>query len=135
MDLDVNRLRAVFARYPQIWAVYLFGSVAEGRARPDSDVDLGVVLRPGMEPPSKLDLLTDLVKAGYERVDLVFLPPRMDDPVLAFEVVRHHRVVYATPDFDHGALFSKALRMREDLLHLLAVHRRAYKERVLGGKN
>lgn len=32
------------ARHTSIEAAYIFGSVAEGRARPDSDIDIGVLL-------------------------------------------------------------------------------------------
>ncbi len=130
-----ERLKTVFARYPQIWAVYLFGSWAEGRARADSDIDLGVVLRPKTPPPDKLDVLTDLVKAGYENVDVVFLDPaEIRDIVLWFEVVRHNRVVYATEDFDRGTLFSRIVRMYWDFLPILEIQRRAYKERILHGQ-
>ncbi len=130
-----ERLKGVFARYPQIWAVYLFGSRAEGRARADSDVDLGVILRPGASPPDKLDVLTVLVKVGYENVDLVFLDPAdIRDIVLWFEVVRHNRVVYATEDFDRGTLFSRIVRMYWDFLPILEIQRRAYKERILHGQ-
>ncbi|MCD6290839.1 MAG: nucleotidyltransferase domain-containing protein [Anaerolineae bacterium] len=132
---DVNSLKNIFRRYPQVWAVYLFGSMAEGRARRGSDVDLGIVLRSGAPRPDKLDVLTDLVKAGYENVDVVFLDPAaINDIVLWFEVVRHNRVIYATDDFDRGALFSKIIRMYWDFLPTLEVQRQAYKERILGGQ-
>lgn len=132
---DEENLARVFARYPQIWAVYLFGSAAEGRARRDSDLDLGVILRPGAAPPDKLDLLTDLVKAGYENVDLVILDPAdIRDIVLWFEVVRHNHVIYAAEDFERGTLFSRIVRMYWDFLPILDVQRRAYKERILHGQ-
>ncbi len=132
---NVRSLQTVFARYPQIWAVYLFGSRAEGRARQESDVDLGIILRPGSPRPNKLDVLADLVKAGFENVDVVFLDPSaIRDIVLWFEVVRHNKVVYASEDFDRGALFSKIVRMYWDFLPVLETQRKAYKERILGGK-
>ena len=34
----------VVARHPDIQAAYIFGSVAQGRARPDSDIDVAVLL-------------------------------------------------------------------------------------------
>ena len=80
-------------------------------------------------------MLTDLVKAGYENVDVVFLDPAaINDIVLWFEVVRHNRVIYATDDFDRGALFSKIIRMYWDFLPILEMQRQAYKERILGGQ-
>ena len=39
-----DRLRKVFAGFPEVEAVYLFGSMAEGRARAGSDIDLGLVV-------------------------------------------------------------------------------------------
>jgi predicted nucleotidyltransferase len=36
-----------FKRQPQVCAVYLFGSYAKERSGPTSDVDIGVVLKPG----------------------------------------------------------------------------------------
>ncbi len=134
-DEDYTALARIFRKYPQIWAVYLFGSHAEGNARPDSDVDLGVILRPGSSPPDTLDLLANLVKAGYEKVDVVFLDPwTFETFVLWFEVVRHNRVIYAAEDFDRGELFSKIVRMYWDFLPILETQRRAYKERVLYGQ-
>ena len=38
-----RRIADVFGHFPEVLAVYLFGSVAEGRAGPHSDLDLAVV--------------------------------------------------------------------------------------------
>ncbi len=38
-----KRLAEVFGRFPEVLAAYLFGSMAEGRAGPHSDLDLAVV--------------------------------------------------------------------------------------------
>ncbi|MHB1283971.1 MAG: nucleotidyltransferase domain-containing protein, partial [Metallibacterium scheffleri] len=37
-----SQLRAVLARHPQVNFAMLFGSLARGTARPDSDLDLAV---------------------------------------------------------------------------------------------
>ncbi|MCC9078781.1 nucleotidyltransferase domain-containing protein [Litorilinea aerophila] len=130
------QLAAVFSRYPEIQAVYLFGSHAEGRATSRSDLDLAAILRPHTPPPDKLDLLTDLVRAGFEQVDLVFLDPAdIRDIVLWFDVVRHNRVIYAVEDFDRGQLFSKIARMYWDFVPILERQRRRFKERILGGQS
>jgi uncharacterized protein YutE (UPF0331/DUF86 family)/predicted nucleotidyltransferase len=39
---------ALHARFPEIIALYLFGSRAEGSARPDSDIDLAVLTAPAV---------------------------------------------------------------------------------------
>lgn len=123
-------LAPILRRHPKVRAAYLFGSVAEGRARPDSDIDVGMVCSDalGLE---RLDLLAELSDAGLERVDLAEL--RDDDLVLRFEAVRPNRLVYATADFDHGSYFSRTLREYWDLQPYLQRQRDAMKRRLLHG--
>ena len=44
MKVDCSALRRFFQGRPEVLWAYLFGSHAVGRARPDSDVDIGVYL-------------------------------------------------------------------------------------------
>jgi hypothetical protein len=129
---DLDALPAIFRNYPDVQAVYLFGSTAEGRARDDSDLDLAVVPRSGSCRKRRLEMLTDLTRAGFDNVDLVFLDT--DDLVLKYEAVRQNRVVYQTEDFDRGAMYSKVVRMYLDFLPYLEVQRKAYKRRILHDK-
>lgn len=126
-NLDV--LPAVFRKYPDVQAVYLFGSAAEGRMRADSDIDLAVVPLSGACRERRLEMLADLTRAGFDNVDLVFLDT--DDLVLKYETVRQNRVVYQTDDFSRGEMYSKVVRMYLDFLPYLEVQREAYKRRIL----
>ena len=69
---------------------------------------------------------------GLDNVDLVTLDA--DDVVLRFEAVRPNRLLYARPEFDHGAFFSKVIREYFDLLPFLERQREAYKKRLGHGK-
>ncbi len=129
MTLDIQALRSVFERYPGVQAVYLFGSYAERKAQADSDVDLAIVPEDASVPEQRLDILTDLVRAGFERVDLVFLSN--DDLVLLYEAVRHNFIVYQKPDFDRGGFYSYVIRRYFDFLPYLERQRAAYKRRLL----
>jgi hypothetical protein len=128
-------LRAVFSRYPKVRAVYLFGSSATGRTHRESDLDLTVLPHnAGVRDSAgvrdrKLEMLTDLARAGFCDVDLVFLDT--DDIVLKYEAVRQNRLVYATKDFDRGATYSLIVRQYLDFLPYLEVQRAAYKRRLL----
>jgi predicted nucleotidyltransferase len=77
-------------------AALVFGSQATGQARPDSDVDIAVVLDALPPPSERKDLLWSLLGAlgkelGSDRIDLVLLNDA--PPKLAFDVLKHGRVV------------------------------------------
>ncbi|HVS03244.1 MAG TPA: nucleotidyltransferase domain-containing protein [Thermoanaerobaculia bacterium] len=89
-----DRIRRFFEEHagPEVVAVYLFGSHAEGRAHRESDVDLGVLLDRDRLPSEKERFETRLRLAGQlegrlgtGRVDVVIL----DDapPTLGREIV------------------------------------------------
>ena len=129
---SLERLTGVFEKYPDIQAVYLFGSVAVGKMRPESDLDLGIVPRNKSLRQKRLAILTDLARRGFCNVDLVFLDT--DDIVLKYEVVRLNRVLYQTEDFDRGAMYSKVIRQYLDFRPYLEIQREAYKRRILSGQ-
>lgn len=128
MSPDLNRLGGPFARFPAIQAVYLFGSAATGAVHAESGLNLALVLRHGAPPIPKLDLLAALTQAGFCNVDLVIL--NTASIVLKHEMVRHHKLVYQTPDFDHGTFFSIVIRQFLDFRPYLEVQRQAYKSRM-----
>lgn len=122
----------VFSKYPHIQAVYLFGSWAEGRARPDSDVDLAILPRRGEARPDKLEILADLAERGFCDVDLVFLDT--PDVTLKHQAVRLNNVIYAAPDFERGETYSRVIREYLDFKPYLDVQREAYKRRLLNAQ-
>jgi uncharacterized protein len=130
-DLDWEILRKVFQGYPEVQAVYLFGSHATGRLHLDSDVDLAVVPANPTARARKLDILTDLARSGFCEVSLVFLDTA--DVVLRYEAVRHNRLIYSSKDFDRGAYYSKLVREYLDFGPCLEVLREAYKIRIIDG--
>src|SRR5438552_3934793 len=75
----------------EILAAYVFGSVASGRTRKDSDVDVAVLLRDGISPSRsfqfRLKLMADLgAKLHRSDVDVVILneaPPLLAHRVLS----------------------------------------------------
>jgi len=127
--LDLEKLAAVFRAYPEINAVYLFGSHARGQANRHSDIDLAIV--PGSGDISddirrkQLDILTDLVRAGYSNVDLVFLD--CTDIVLKYEAIRDNILIYARDEFDPGSYCSLIIRQYLDFQPYLKMQREAYK--------
>ena len=58
---------------PQAWAIYAYGSFARGDERPDSDLDVAVLLPPKAQIPDKLGLMAELSRAVGREVDIVNL--------------------------------------------------------------
>lgn len=126
---DLDLLPGIFKKYPDVQAVYLFGSVASGKANSQSDIDLAIVPRDSSLRDKKLDILADLTRSGFNNVDIVFLDIR--DIVVRFEAVRQNRLIYCAPNFDAGSFFSLTIRQYFDFLPYLKIQREAYKHRIL----
>ena len=106
-------------------AAYVFGSVGRGEERPDSDVDVAVLLAEA--PPATLEGLRGDLAEALERlvgrdVDLVILNGAPAD--LVHRVLRDGRLVLET---DRGARVRFEVRRRQeyfDLLPILEEYRR-----------
>ncbi len=58
-----QQLRDILANYPQIELAILFGSMANGRATPQSDIDLAVQADKPLDATLKMALIGDLAEA------------------------------------------------------------------------
>ncbi len=132
MNPPLTNLPKILKKFPVIQAAYIFGSVATGKARNDSDLDLGIIPRSAEIHQQRMDILYELAKAGFSNVDLVFLDT--DDIVLKYEVIRQNRLIYQAADFDRGATYSLIVRQYLDFLPYLKTQRQAYKRKILNGK-
>ena len=109
-------------------AVYLFGSQATGKARPDSDVDLGVLFTKAPERTLaglNLDLAGELELAVMRPVDLVVLNHAPVD--LIHRVLRDGILVAEMDKSARIAFEVKARNEYFDLLPYLEQYRRAQK--------
>lgn len=131
MKQKIN-FKQFFKNYPDIQAVYLFGSSVTGREHDESDVDLAIVPRDQKVREKKLSILTELAREGLDNIDIVFLDT--DDIVTKYEAVRQNRIVYQTNDFDRGAMYSITVRRYLDFEPYLRVQRKALKRRILDDK-
>ena len=127
-----RRLASVLREFAEIDAAFLFGSVAEGRSREHSDIDIALVPNdPGLRA-RRLDILTALAKQGFDNIDLVVLDT--DDVVLNYEAVRPNCLVYARKGFSRGLYYSRRVREYFDFLPVLNTQREAYKRRLQRGQ-
>jgi uncharacterized protein YutE (UPF0331/DUF86 family)/predicted nucleotidyltransferase len=100
--MDVSLFEQWCHKY-DIEMVILFGSQAKGLARPDSDIDLGILLaKHPISVEEELQLCMDLVGAVQTgKVDMVIL--NHADPFLCYEAACHGIAIYeGNPStFDH----------------------------------
>jgi uncharacterized protein len=83
MPALLDRLRDALAGFPSVRLAVVFGSVARGEERPESDVDLGVRLDPDSSA-LRHEVEAALGRAAGREVDVVFLDEA--PPLLRFEV-------------------------------------------------
>lgn len=102
---------------PKIQAAWLFGSGHTGRARPDSDVDIGLLTSEPLTTEELIDLAGRLERElGVERVDLVELEAA--SPVLAFEAISGRSLLNRDPH-RVAAFVSLTSRIYEDTMATL----------------
>jgi uncharacterized protein len=93
IEVDDTALAAICDRYG-IAELTVFGSQARGTARPDSDIDVLYVLRPGRKLGWEIEQLAeDLARLFGRKVDLVSL--RAMHPRLKPVVLADARLLYA----------------------------------------
>ncbi len=132
MSLMIERFpKEKIAQYPEIEAVYLFGSQAAGTARTDSDYDFAVVLKHGSKVDIKFELLTILTEAGFDEISVVVLDD--SDPYLNFQAVKHNKLLFKKPDFNQHEYYSLTVRKYLDIEPYLARQRKELKARMLNG--
>lgn len=135
MNLDENlpALRDLFVRQGVVLA-YLFGSQAEGTARPSSDVDFAILLPPGTPRAQFFDARLSLINAVMDelhtdKVDLVILNEA--SPLLMHQVVKFGRVIYEDPVTQPAIdFYVYALSRYSDSEHYRQLGHRYLRERI-----
>ena len=121
----------------EVRAALLFGSQATGGARPDSDIDVAVLLDVDSGKPSTQThwvrrLLAALHRElAADRVDLVILNGA--PPALAFQVLKHGRVALERDRRDLHRFRVRTYSAHADYEPVERLFRAATKQRALAG--
>ena len=130
---QLTALQQTFPRH-HITLAYLFGSRAEGRARPSSDTDIAVLLPYNHFKALTLDSRVNLINAifdalGTENADVVILNEA--HPLLAYEVIKHGKILYEDPKTRPSAEYAVyALNQYLDTKPLRGLQNQYFAERV-----
>ncbi len=95
----VARIREVLRAHPRVLRAELFGSVARGEARPDSDVDLVMHYAPGTDILDTADVGADLEERLGRPVSLLSArvlenPPEKSMALLARYIEPDRELIY-----------------------------------------
>jgi uncharacterized protein len=122
-----NQLRELFARFPQITLVVLFGSIASGSYREDSDLDIAVSAQSPLNQEEKIALVSALAESTGRAIDLIDLNS-VTEPLLG-QIVQHGRRILGG-DTLFGQLIYRHLIEHADFMpyrtRLLAERREAW---------
>ena len=108
-----DQLREVLARFPGVVLAVLFGSLALGRQRPDSDLDIAIATRQALTAPEKIALIEALAQCTGRPIDLIDLKVVVE-PLLG-QIVRHGRRLLGS-DSAYGQLISRHLFEQADFM-------------------
>jgi predicted nucleotidyltransferase len=140
MPLNIEALVNCLAAQPDVLAAYLFGSYATGKARPESDVDVAVLLSGTDEMERferRLRLMGEVEEAlGRRPADVVVLNDA--PPLLAHQVLRHGRLIFERDRAARVEFEVRAGQVYTDLAPMRQFFREALfhevKEAGLGGR-
>ena len=112
MDLN-KRIQKVLAQHGGIRLAILFGSLAKGRATPESDLDLAVLMDVPLSAETKMALIGDLSQAMGRPVDLIDLSVT-GEPILG--QILKYGVRLLGSDTDYAELIKRHLFDEADFM-------------------
>ena len=118
----------VLARHPSIVVAILFGSLATGRNRNDSDLDLAVASTTPLDPQTRLQLIEELAVGLGRPVDLIDLA-QTHGPLLQ-QILTKGRLLTCTDRTRYADLLLRVVYEEADVMpyyrRILAERRRAW---------
>lgn len=132
----IERLQDYFSKSNAYAFAVLFGSVNASNAHENSDVDIGVYFKDD----------TDYMQTGFDqaqlealsgkKVDVVVLNALADrDPLLAFEILANHRLLFCASEADYLAFKTRAQLSYLDHAPLILGNKNALEKRIMSGKS
>ncbi|MEY3788926.1 MAG: hypothetical protein RLZ75_3134 [Pseudomonadota bacterium] len=120
-------MREVLAGFPELILALVFGSVAKGLQRIDSDLDIAVVAKQALTVDEKIVIISALAEKTGRPVDLVDLKV-VGEPLLG-QIVQHGRRLLGS-DGEYGRLIGRHLFEQADFMpyrnRILAERRAAW---------
>lgn len=121
------QLKEVLAHFPKIVLALIFGSVASGHQRADSDLDIAVAAEHALTADERRGLIDALATSTGRPIDLIDLTT-VSEPLLG-QILRHGRKVFGNNTL-YGEIISRHVFEQADFMpyrtRLLAERRAAW---------
>jgi predicted nucleotidyltransferase len=108
-----NTLRTVLSGFSELQLAILFGSVAKGQARVDSDLDIAVLGKKPLCADEQIQIISALAEATGRPIDLIDL--KIVGVPLLGQILKHGRRLFGT-DTLYGQLISRNLFDQADFM-------------------
>jgi len=107
------QLRGVLTRFAHVEQAILFGSVASGQARADSDLDIAVGASQALTLNERINLIASLTKQTGRPIDLIDLKV-VTEPLLG-QILRHGRRLLGS-DTGYAQLITRHVMDQADFM-------------------
>jgi predicted nucleotidyltransferase len=111
--LSTEQVAAALANHPDIQLAIVFGSVAQGSAKRESDVDVAIQAARPMNAEEKLQLIGQLAAATGRPVDLIDLRT-VGEPLLG-QILKHGKMIRGSAA-DKARLMQQHVYAMEDFM-------------------
>jgi predicted nucleotidyltransferase len=112
-NIDLTAIAEIIRERTKVVAVYVFGSVAIGRNRPDSDIDIAMIGPHAVDSLSIEELkekVSTYLQIEVDLIDFVSAPP----PLQA-EIMRYGKKIRVWDQYQLATIFMNALRCYQKL--------------------
>ena len=121
MNVEETTITLLCDAIPDVWAIYIFGSLERGDQDAESDVDVGVLGPVSLGPTRVFDLAQQLAAVIHRDVDLLDL--RSATTVMRMQVVSTGRCVYSCDEVKRKEfemlVYSSYARLNEERREIL----------------
>ncbi len=129
---DIKAVSAYLSRQPDVVVAYLFGSEARDQANHLSDMDIAVLLDPGLTVQEsverQLQMLIDLGELAEREAQITIL--NRTSPVLAFQAIKDGILLHERDRAERVAFEVHTMKIYFDARPMLEFHSEALVKRI-----
>lgn len=132
LAIDLQAIKAFFAGQPEVIVAYLFGSVARGQANPLSDIDIAILLDPGLESEISIERQLHFMAALEDFTDRevqVTILNRVS-PTFAYQAIREGILLYERDRQERVDFQVRLMKTCFDIQPMLEFHNQTLLNRI-----